>query len=142
MSGFLNTAVTTFLSVDGKLHFENIDVGIMTTILGVAIVFLILVIICLMLTIFSIIVKDKSKPSKQKQSKPSPLHKVIPVKTAPVQQSEPVKNEMDDKQLVAVITAAIAASMDTDIDHLVVRRIRRVGNWNQEAIEQQQSGLY
>ena len=45
-------------------------------------------------------------------------------------------------ELVAVITAAIAASMNTSADTLVVRRIRRVGSWNKEAIEEQQNSIY
>jgi sodium pump decarboxylase gamma subunit len=147
MSGFFYNIMLKLDSVptevDGHLHFENIDIGVMTTVLGVMIVFLILVIICLLLTIFAMLVKDRSKNGETKTvtETPRPRHAKVSVKTAP-STAEPVHNEIDDKQLVAVITAAIAASMDTDADRLVVRRIRRVGNWNQEAIEQQQNGLY
>ena len=35
------------------------------------------------------------------------------------------EEEVDDLELVAVITAAVAASMNTSVDNLVVRSIRR-----------------
>lgn len=145
MSNFLNAVMLKLESipttVDGGLHFDNIDIGVMTTVLGVAIVFLILVVICLLLAIFAVLVKDKKQTTGTQQVsvvKPQPI---VPVKSVPAAQPQ---NYMDDKQLVAVITAAIAASMGTDVgtDGFVVRRIRRVGNWNQDAIEQQQGGLY
>lgn len=141
MGEFLYSAMLKLESiptkVDGSLHFENIDVGVMATVLGITIVFLILIVICLLLAIFSVLVRDKNREKAQPVSAPTALNTVIPVKTAPVAQTY-----MDDKELVAVITAAIAASMGTSTDGLVVRRIRRAGNWNQDAIEQQQNGLY
>lgn len=145
MSNFFNAVMLKLESipttVDGGLHFDNIDIGVMTTVLGVAIVFLILVVICLLLAIFAVLVKDKKQTEGTRavsSVKPQPI---VPVKSVPAAQPQ---NYMDDKQLVAVITAAIAASMGTDVgtDGFVVRRIRRVGNWNQDAIEQQQGGLY
>ena len=36
-----------------------------------------------------------------------------------------VSEEVDDLELVAVITAAVAASMNTSVDQLVVRSIKR-----------------
>lgn len=45
---------------------------------------------------------------------------------APVQEAVPVEEDLtDDLELVAVITAAIAASENTSADGLVVRSIRR-----------------
>ncbi len=131
----------TMLTVDGTLHFENMDIGVMTTILGFVMVFMVLIIICLLLAIFSVIVKDKKQQQVQNNE---PVRNIaapvsIPVKTAP---AASVQNYVDDKELVAVITAAIAATMGTGTDGLVVRRIRRVGNWNQEAIEQQQNSFF
>lgn len=35
------------------------------------------------------------------------------------------EEEVDDLELVAVITAAVAASMNTSVDNLVVRSIKR-----------------
>ena len=39
------------------------------------------------------------------------------------------ESEMDDLELVAVITAAIAASEGTTTEGLVVRSIKKVNNW-------------
>ena len=52
-------------------------------------------------------------------------------KTSPIV-SEPVVEETDDLELIAVITAAIAAQEGTSTDGFVVRSIRRrpSNNWN------------
>lgn len=144
MSGLFYNAMLKLDSipttVDGHLHLENINIGVMTTVLGVVIVFLVLVAICLLLAIFAILVKDKNKQNVPKAPAPKPAPAIIPVKTSAT--AAPVQSYVDDKELVAVITAAIAATMGSNTDGFVVRRIRRVGNWNQEAIEQQQNSLY
>ncbi len=131
MAGVNSMGNLTFMTANTILSFENMDVGIMTTVLGIIMVFLILIVICLLIAIFSVLAKS----SKKEQS-------VAPM-PAPVANAQPAsQNYVDDKQLVAVITAAIAASTGSDTDGFVVRRIRRVGNWNQEAIEQQQNTIY
>ncbi|GEM_PF-297824 len=144
MSGLFCNAVLKLDSipttVDGHFHFENMDIGVMTTVLGITIVFLVLIVICLLLAIFSVLVKDKNKQIEPKVAAPAHAPAIIPVKTSAT--AAPVQKYIDDKELVAVITAAVAAAMGTGTDGLVVRRIRRVGNWNQEAIEQQQNSLY
>ena len=54
-----------------------------------------------------------------------------PQQTAPAPVvEEPEDEEEDDCELVAVITAAIAASEGTAADGLVVRSIRKVGRQN------------
>ncbi len=112
--------------VDWSIHFENIDIGLMTTVLGIVIVFLILIVISLLLAIFSVLVKDREK--QQPRKKAAPPQSNIPAFTPSAGRAQP-QNLVDDKELVAVITAAIAASAGTNTDGLIVRRIRRVGNW-------------
>lgn len=142
----INQIDTLFLKIasvptklDWTIHFENVDIGIMITVLGLVVVFAVLVIIYMMLALFAMLVKDKKKPVSKPKLAVKPAPPVIPVKT----EDEGKEDEMmDDKELVAVITAAIAASMGTSTDNFVVRRIRRTGSWNKEAIEEQQYGLY
>lgn len=135
MGNFLNSIMLnaqTLQTDAGAVEFiSNMDLGLLTTVLGLIIVFTILIIIALLLAIFSVLVKDKNKPVQAQQI-------AMPAKAAASTSSD----LMDDKELVAVITAAIAASMNTSADTLVVRRIRRVGSWNKEAIEEQQNSIY
>lgn len=113
---------------------SNMDLGLLTTVIGLVIVFAILIIIALLLAIFSVLVKDRKKPEVQQQTSQA----VMPAKATAGTSAD----VMDDKELVAVITAAIAASMNTSADTLVVRRIKRAGSWNKEAIEEQQNSIY
>ncbi len=139
MGNFLNSIMLnaqTLQTDAGAVEFiSNMDLGLLTTVLGLIIVFTILIIIALLLAIFSVLVKDKNKPVQAQQETPQIA---MPAKAAASTSSD----LMDDKELVAVITAAIAASMNTSADTLVVRRIRRVGSWNKEAIEEQQNSIY
>lgn len=107
--------------------------GITVTLMGIGIVFSILLIISFILALFEIVFKEK-KPVASDVA-------VEPLKAEvqqPVIEQESV-NEIDDKELVAVITAAIAASMNTTTDGLIVRSLRRVNTWNKEAIQEQQN---
>jgi len=84
---------------------------------GLGTVFIVLILISLIISLFKYI---KPAQPKTKEVKPAETKKVE------------VKKE-DDLELVAVITAAIAASLNTTTDKLQVRSIRRVNSrprWN------------
>jgi Na+-transporting methylmalonyl-CoA/oxaloacetate decarboxylase gamma subunit len=49
---------------------------------------------------------------------------------AVVEKEEPTEPKQDENELVAVLTAAIAASLHTTTDSLQVRSFRRIGNRN------------
>ncbi len=55
--------------------------------------------------------------------KPKPVEVAVNV-------SEPIAVQQDDSEIVAAITAAIAASLNTTADKLVVRSFRKVSAWN------------
>lgn len=105
--------------------FVQMDTGdkLMATfyviLLGMSITFVALVLIwgltATMSRIIKIIEKGTSKP-------------VVPVKAEPVmtEVTLPAAQEEDDTELVAIITAAIAASMNTSIHNIVVTNITRV----------------
>ena len=135
MGKLLNAVMLSVQTADEGFveYVSNMDLGLLTTVLGLIIVFSILIIIALLLAIFSVLVRDKKVPERV-QMQPQP--------TAPVRAATASADLADDKELVAVITAAIAASMNTSADTLVVRRIKRVGSWNKEAIEEQQNSIY
>ncbi|TCT15009.1 sodium pump decarboxylase gamma subunit [Natranaerovirga pectinivora] len=87
------------------------------TIIGMAIVFTILIIIAIIISQFKHVYKLTTRASNKKSDVPV-------VKEEPIKAIE--RENVDDLELVAVITAAIASSLNTTSDQLQVRSIRRV----------------
>ncbi|GHU78381.1 hypothetical protein FACS1894188_13430 [Clostridia bacterium] len=83
--------------------------GLSVTVIGVLIVAVILLVISFMIDVFRVMSQKKEQKPEQKLE--------VPVAPAIV--------ETDDSELVAVITAAIAASLGTQTDRLVVRSIKK-----------------
>jgi sodium pump decarboxylase gamma subunit len=105
--------------VDFSANVSRFVDGISTFFIGIAIVFAVLVLLIFIIQFISKVVasienKDKSVPEKVNEQP------VVPA-TAPV-----ATQRTDDLELVAVITAAIAASMGTTSDRLQVRSLRKV----------------
>lgn len=99
----------------------------LNTVLGMGTVFAVLIFISLIISLFKYIpALENALRRKPKQSQaPAPKESEIPV-VAPVQE------EADDLELIAVISAAIAAAEGTSSDGFVVRSIRRrpSNKWN------------
>lgn len=115
------------------INTANLGEGILVAIVGFVIVITVLLIITFVLSMFKYIFKTEQ----QTEGKPADL--VLP----PAEQEKPlpeVKDETDDSELVAVITAAIAASTQSSTDRLVVRSIRRTTGWNSETIRERNIG--
>lgn len=118
---------------------EVIQTGLVTTVLGIFTVFMILLLICFVIMLFSEIVMALEGRNKQENVKKTEVIDIKPQAT----ESEPVEEEnlIDDRELVAVITAAIAASMGGNVspDKLVVRSLNRVrkSSWKSNAIYEQ-----
>ena len=94
----------------------------LNTIMGLAVVFVMLIFISLIIYCFKFIHEAEERAAaKKKASEPAP---------APAPVVEETVEEEDDLELVAVIAAAIAASEGTDPNGLVVRSIKRVGKTN------------
>ena len=86
------------------------------TIIGMAIVFTILIIIAIIISQFKHINKLTTKSSKK-----------IDVPVVKEEQIKAIESaDVDDLELIAAITAAIASSLNTTSDQLQVRSIRRV----------------
>lgn len=102
----------------------------MNTIMGMGIVFLVLVFICFVISLFKYLPGSGAQKQKQKpEAKESPV--ATPANVPVVAQAVSNENLVDDKELVAVITAAIMAangsgSAITSSDQLIVRSIKRV----------------
>lgn len=97
------------------------------TLLGMGTVFAVLIII-----IFVIIAMTKVVSVIEGAKKKNTVAPAAPAPApAPVQETVVEEEEVDDLELVAVITAAIAATMGTSTDGFVVRSIKRAPkrNW-------------
>ncbi|MGN0398622.1 MAG: OadG family transporter subunit [Blautia sp.] len=107
---------------------EKMTQAAQNTVMGVAIVFVMLVflsfIISLMKYIPGLVESFGRKKAAPVEEKPAPA----PIQAAPVQEEEEL---VDDGELVAVIAAAIATCENTSADGFVVRSIRKSkkGNW-------------
>ena len=101
---------------------EKMSKAALNTIMGLAVVFVMLIFISLIIYCFKFIHEAEERAAaKKKASEPAP---------APAPVVEETVEEEDDLELVAVIAAAIAASEGTDPNGLVVRSIKRVGKTN------------
>lgn len=96
---------------------EKMLASLYVTLLGMAITFVALIILWVMIALMSRILGTKPAP-KAAAPKPAPVPKAaMPAEPAPAAEA--------DGQLIAVISAAIAASLETSIHNIVVTGIRR-----------------
>lgn len=103
---------------------EKLGKAAMNTLMGMGIVFTVLILIAFLISLFKYINKAEAYFADKKLAKEnSQPFEAKDTKDAPVF-CEP-EEEVDDLELVAVITAAVAASMNTSVDNLVVRSIKR-----------------
>lgn len=100
----------------------------MNTIMGLGIVFLTLLFLSALIAQLHIIPDMVEKRSKKNAPAPAPAPAAVPA-PAPAAEEEDLT---DDLELVAVITAAIAASEQTSTDGFVVRSIKKANkrNWH------------
>lgn len=123
---------------DQDMNLESMDVSAkyttgeilkkagLNTVLGMGTVFVVLIFLAFLISLIKYIPMLVDKFTKKNEK---------PVQAAVTKVEEPVKEEtecVDDLELVAVITAAIAAQEGTSTDGFVVRSIRRrpSNNWN------------
>lgn len=111
---------------------EALSMGGLVTGLGLLIVFAVLIILMLVLCLFKVIFyKDPNKNAKPE---------ITPVaeekaETVPVQ-----AQTADDEELIAVLTAAVAASLNTSTYNLRIKSYRRINNnvpaWNKAGVNE------
>ncbi len=108
---------------------EALSVGGETTIIGLAIVFGVLIILMIVLMLFKVIFyKD---PGKKKA--------VEAAETVTQAETDAAANdEVDEDELIAVLTAAVAASLNTSTYNLKIKSYRRTDNkapaWNRAGL--------
>lgn len=103
--------------------FGNFVSGLSVFLTGVIMVFFALLLLIILIKVIGMVVERlEQKTVQQKEVAVAPA-KVEPVVVAPVAAQQ---ETVDELELVAVITAAIAASLGTTTDQLVVRSLRKV----------------
>ena len=100
---------------------EALAMGGETTVIGLAIVFAVLIILMIVLSLFRVIFYKKPK---------------TPAQAAPVE--EETADDTDEEELIAVLTAAVAASLNTSTYNLRIKSYRRTDNkmpaWNKAGV--------
>lgn len=107
---------------------EILTKALLNTCLGMGTVFIVLIGISFLISGLKYVPMLVEKlGSKKKKAQPVPAPAPLPVPAAPAAVEE-AEEEVDDLELVAVITAAIAATLGTGTDGFVVRSIKRAQN--------------
>lgn len=106
---------------------EALSVGGLTTVLGLAIVFGVLAILMIVLYLFKVIFAREPKTKK--------------IDETPVTTVAEVKEETQDEgELIAILTAAVAASLNTSTYNLQIKSYRRIEDnrpsWNREGLRE------
>ncbi len=124
LAQFANPETLKALSFSNKLL-----AGLVTTVLGMGITFIALIILQLLISWMDRLINSSSKS--EKAAPPAPT--VITASEA--------GSLVDDGELVAVITATLAMQMRTSIDTIVIKNIRKIEDrsplWNRAGIIEQ-----
>ena len=118
---------------------DNVSLAISTTLLGMLVVFMVLMIICAVLYIFKFVAYLNEKKAENLKSEVVNNSSETIVK--PEAESENNVQITTDYSVIAVITAAIAVQENTSPDKLVIRSIRKSSGWNQEALHEQHTTI-
>ncbi len=132
---------TMSFSFDKEMNMKSLDVAakfttkeIMTkaglnTLLGMGVVFAVLIFLALVISWMKYIPELLGQSDNKAKDVKTEVEKATPIVET---QAETIANVSDDLELIAVITAAIAAQEGKSTDGFVVRSIRRrpSNNWN------------
>lgn len=100
---------------------ENMEKAALNTLMGVGIVFVMLIFLSLVISLFKFIPALEAKMTKKNGADAkAPVETSVPA-AAPIEAVQ-----TDDSELIAVIAAAIAAAEGTSTDSFVVRSIKKV----------------
>lgn len=113
---------------------EALSTGGLVTGLGLLIVFAVLIILMLVLYLFKVIFyKDPNKASKSNTE-------AVVAEAPRVTVQAAAEEAVDDDELIAVLTAAVAASLNTSTYNLRIKSYRRVNSntpaWNKAGVNE------
>ena len=138
---YKDRSATISFTFDQKMSMKSMDVSAkfstkeiltkagLNTLLGMGVVFAVLIFLASIIGLFQYVPQILGQTEgKEKKAEVKVSVEPKPVSIEPV----PVANASDDLELIAVITAAIAAQEGTSSDGFIVRSIRRrpSNNWN------------
>lgn len=128
LSKMYNQAVILSSGTGSKSLGEELKYAALNMIVGLVVVFLVLTIIIFIISLFKFIPYLQNKFSSNNNTENEAVDNAL----AQITEQEKAEELIDDYELVAVITAAIQASMGSEVpaDGLVVRSIRRIGRKN------------
>ena len=115
------------------ISMDTIMSGGVVSVIGLGTVFAVLAILWGVLEIMRVIFAPKTEIAPKKESAPAPAPEPA---QAPVvtQQAAPAADTADDEELIAILTAAIAASLNTSTYKLNIKSYRQINNgtpvWN------------
>lgn len=114
------------LTGQGLSLAEALKTGSTTTVLGLSIVFSVLIVLMIVLALFKVIFY------RQPKTKNTP----VPAEAL----SQEVPDDTDEDELIAVLTAAVAASLNTSTYNLRIKSYRRTDNkmpaWNKAGVNE------
>lgn len=119
------------LELGGRIPnpIDALSVGAQVTVIGLIIVFAVLIILMAVLVAMKYIFAPQSKKEEK-----------VAAEEAPKAAAAPVVQAEDDEELIAVLTAAIAASLNTSTYNLNIKSFRRIGNaapaWNKAGLNE------
>ena len=123
-------------SMDVSAHYtmsEILTKAGLNTVLGMGTVFAVLIFLAFIISLFKYIPNLLGVFEKKEENNAKPIAEVVPqtAPKAPVAKPAATVDTVNDLELIAVITAAIAAQEGTTTDGFVVRSIRRrpSNNW-------------
>lgn len=113
---------------------EALKFGGMTTFLGLVIVFAVLVVLMIVLYLFKVVFyKDPNKQKKNAAETAADNRATLTADTA-------ANNTIAEDELIAVLTAAVAASLNTSTYNLRIKSYRRIEDkrpvWNKAGINE------
>lgn len=113
------------------ISMETIISGGVVSVIGLGTVFAVLAILWGVLELMRVIFAPKTdKPAVTPEAVPAPVSAPV----APVAPIAPASAEADDGELIAILTAAIAASLNTSTYKLNIKSYRQIDNgtpvWN------------
>lgn len=139
MDSSLNIDSNAITIEENKSLGDKMESALVNTILGMGTVFVVLIFMSLLIAMFKIIPKIQEKMAKKQEAEMNDVSAIDTIASQITEQEELEELEeelVDDGELVAVITAAIMASMaskgeEIPADGLVVRSIKRSNsnNW-------------
>ncbi|MBR3928502.1 MAG: OadG family protein [Clostridia bacterium] len=115
---------------------SNLGYGAVVAIIGLAVVFVGLILIIASIYAISWVLKKLTGGKKEKAPKAEPAPVPAPVAAPAVEPADEEIEVTDDNELIAVIAAAIAA-MDGGSKPFVIRSVRRVAGWKNAARAEQ-----